>query len=91
MIKRIAILTALIGFSGPAFGQTAQLSAGVPDVYAHSIEAAQHSAMFSDCEQRYSTVRARSTMIPSVRRQAVETCRAIAAQQQVVETVAKRQ
>ena len=90
MIKRIAILTALIGFSGPAFGQTAQLPAGVPDVYAHSIEAAQHSAMFSDCEQRYSTVRARSTMKPSVRKHALETCRAIAAQRESAEAVARQ-
>jgi hypothetical protein len=92
MVKRIAILTALIGMSGPAFGQMgAQLPSDIPDVFAHSVEAAQRSVYFADCERRYNTVRARSTMKPSDRKRALEVCRSIATNQAASAEVAQQQ
>lgn len=92
MTRRIGILALLIGFSGPASGQMANLEATAelfaPQQPANRAE--MRSVTYADCHQHYGSVRTRSEMKPSVRKEALEACRSIAATQPELEEYAHK-
>lgn len=77
MIRSIAMLTAVVGMAGPAFGQMASLGHGLPEIHQNE-ERAELTGAYDDCERRYRSLRARNDMRPSQRQAALATCRAAA-------------
>lgn len=90
MIRSIAILTALVGMAGPAFGQMAALGNGLPEIHDNEGRA-ELSLAYADCDRRFRSMRARNDMRPSERQAALATCRATADLQVWKEQLAKAQ
>ncbi len=77
MIRSIAMLTAVLGLAGPAFGQMPAVGHGLPEIHQNEGREELRSA-YDDCERRYRSLRARNDMRPSERQAALASCRAAA-------------
>lgn len=91
MSKRMAILVALVGMAGPAFGQGALVNGVDPIKGLEQASAAETADMgAADCEARYRSMRVRGDMKPSERRAALAICRTGVDAKALQQEIAKR-